>query len=65
MKIYIEQLKKDDAKDLFTFELTNKSFLKQWYQIVAQNILNLNISKTTRRFINRTGRWEFLFLFNS
>lgn len=26
MKIYIEQLKKHDAKDLFTFELTNKSF---------------------------------------
>ncbi|MRQ98122.1 N-acetyltransferase, partial [Bacillus anthracis] len=25
MKIYIEQLKKHDAKDLFTFELTNKS----------------------------------------
>ncbi|HDR4066478.1 TPA: N-acetyltransferase, partial [Bacillus anthracis] len=23
MKIYIEQLKKHDAKDLFTFELTN------------------------------------------
>lgn len=35
--------------------------MKQWYQIVAQNILNLNISKTTRRFINRTGRWKFLF----
>ena len=26
MRIYIEQLKKHDAKDLFTFELTNKSF---------------------------------------
>ncbi|MEC3483733.1 N-acetyltransferase, partial [Bacillus cereus] len=24
MEIYIEQLKKQDAKDLFTFELTNK-----------------------------------------
>lgn len=45
MEIYIEQLKEQDAKDLFMFELTNKSFLKQWYQIVAQNILNLNISK--------------------
>lgn len=65
MEIYIEQLKEQDAKDLFTFELTNKSFLKQWYQIVAQNILNLNISKTTRRFINRTSGWRFLFLFNS
>ncbi|MCU4988161.1 GNAT family N-acetyltransferase [Bacillus cereus] len=28
MKIYIEQLKKHDAKDLFTFELTNKSFFE-------------------------------------
>ncbi|MDF9556841.1 N-acetyltransferase, partial [Bacillus tropicus] len=28
MKIYIEQLKKQDAKDLFTFELTNKSFFE-------------------------------------
>lgn len=40
MKIYIEQLKKHDAKDLFTFELTNKSFLKQWYLIVARNIFD-------------------------
>lgn len=45
MKIYIEQLKKHDAKDVFTFELTNKSFLKQWYQIVDRNISILNISK--------------------
>ena len=36
MEIYIEQLKKQDAKDLFTFELTNKYFLKQWYQIVLK-----------------------------
>ncbi|HFJ9437671.1 MULTISPECIES: GNAT family N-acetyltransferase [Bacillus] len=28
MKIYIELLKKKDAKDLFTFELTNKSFFE-------------------------------------
>ncbi len=28
MEIYIEQLKKQDAKDLFTFELTNKSFFE-------------------------------------
>lgn len=45
MEIYIEQLKKQDAEDLFTFELTNKSFLKQWYQIAVQNITILNIFK--------------------
>ncbi|EEL70587.1 MULTISPECIES: GNAT family N-acetyltransferase [Bacillus] len=28
MKIYIEQLKKQDAEDLFNFELTNKSFFE-------------------------------------
>ncbi|MDR4984470.1 GNAT family N-acetyltransferase [Bacillus cereus] len=28
MKIYIEQLKKRDAEDLFKFELTNKSFFE-------------------------------------
>ncbi|HDR7517434.1 GNAT family N-acetyltransferase [Bacillus mobilis] len=28
MKIHIEQLMKHDAKDLFTFELTNKSFFE-------------------------------------
>ncbi|PDY84308.1 GNAT family N-acetyltransferase [Bacillus cereus] len=28
MEIYIEQLKKQDAEDLFTFELTNKSFFE-------------------------------------
>ncbi|WP_433772201.1 GNAT family N-acetyltransferase [Bacillus wiedmannii] len=28
MEIYIEQLKKQDAEDLFTFELTNRSFFE-------------------------------------
>ncbi|MFD6843616.1 N-acetyltransferase, partial [Bacillus cereus] len=28
MEIYIEQLKEQDAKDLFMFELTNKSFFE-------------------------------------
>ena len=37
------------------------NLLKQWYQIVARNILNLNISKTTRRFINRTSGWNSYF----